>query len=326
MDDYPIWAAKELGYFDEQNIDVEMQPGPLEALAVTKLVAEGQADVGFPSPGVLLSSIDAGMPLIMGWGMITGQTFDFALPADSPITSVQELEGKTIALGSEGWSVIVDPILVEAGVDPETVTYVNAGNQWGQAAALGQADAALAWRGLQAQWTAQGLDLKFLIGMTFSKHPSNGYCIRKEDLNDAAQVDIWQRFFRGLCQGFEFSFNNPRAGAQITYNQFPALQEKMPPQLALDSMLELAVLYYDNRRRGLPYGQQDMAAWQSYIDTVFELGQIQTQYKAEDVISNALVEEANNFDMERVKADAKAYEVSAEFQDLEINYDIGSPS
>jgi len=214
-------SLKKMGYFKEMNLDVTLQPGPTEALAVTKLVGEKQADIGFPSPGVLLSSVDAGIPVILVWEMAMKQVFDFALPADSPITRVQELAGKTIALVSEGWRVIVDPILVEAGVDPKHVTYLNAGPQWGQAVALGRADAGLTWRGLAAQWMALGLKLKFLVGTEFSGHPSNGYAIRREDLEHDARIDIWRRFFRANCMAFEFTRANPRAAARLPIPNSP---------------------------------------------------------------------------------------------------------
>ncbi|MEA3335099.1 MAG: ABC transporter substrate-binding protein [Chloroflexota bacterium] len=313
MDDFNLWVAREMGYFDEMGIDLELQPGPLEALAVTKLVAEGQADIGYPSPGVLLASIDAGMPLVQPWEMMLGQTFNFAMAPDSDIETVQDLEGKSISLGSGGWSVIVDPILVEAGVDPSTVTYLNAGNQWAQAAALGEADAALAWRGLEAQWGAQGLDLKYLIGTDFSNHPSNGYSIRAEDLEDPEMRDTWERFFTANAMAFDLARRNPRCAAQIAYNQFPAVQEQMEPQLAFDSMVELADLYFQSYKDGLGYGYNDMDNWQEYIDTVYDLEQIQNQYEAGQVVNNDLIEVANSFDVERIMADAEACELSEEW-------------
>ncbi len=322
MDDFNLWVAEKMGHFKEVNLEVELQPGPTEALAVTKLVGEKQADIGFPSPGVLLSSIDAGIPVILVWEMVMKQVFDFALPVDSPITSVQDLEGKTIALGSEGWRVIVDPILVEAGIDPERVTYLNAGPQWGQAVALGRADAGLAWRGLAAQWLALGLKLKFLVGKDFSNHPSNGYAIRREDLQDEARIDIWKRFFKANCMAFEFTRANPRAAAQITYSQFPALREQMTPQLALDSMLELGTIYFDGDRVGKGYGYSDLESWQAYIDAVYGLGQIQKHYKAKDVVTNFFVEAANNFDRERIQEEGKAFELKDEFKKLEIRYPV----
>jgi NitT/TauT family transport system substrate-binding protein len=312
-DDFNLWVADKLGYFKDQGLQVELQPGPLEALAVTKLVAGGQADVGYPSPGVFLASVDAGMPLVQPWDMMLGQTFNFAVKPDSPIKTVKDLAGKSIALGSEGWKVIVDPILVEAGVDPKTVTYLNAGNQWAQAVSLGKADAALSWRGLTSQWGAQGLNYRYLIGTDFSKDPSNGYVIRAADLKDPAKKDMWERFFRANAMAFEFARQNPRAAAQIVYEQFPAIREQMKPQLAFDSFLELASLYLASGIQGKGYGYNDMTNWQNYIDRVYKLGQIKTDYKADQVLTNELIAGANNFDKAKVKADADAFKLNADW-------------
>ena len=314
MDDFNMWVADKMGYFKDLGVEVEMQPGPLEALAVTKLIAEGQADVGYPSPGVLLASIDAGMPLIQPWEMMLGQTFNFAVPKGSTIKSVKDLAGKSISLGSEGWSVIVDPILVEAGVDPKSVTYLNAGNQWAQAAATGQADAALAWRGLTSQWGAQGLEFDYLLGTDFSTQPSNGYAIRKEDLNDPAKKAMWEKFFMANAMGFDLARRNPRCAAQMVYEQFPAVREQMTPQLAFDSMVELADLYFQSYKEGKGYGYNDMDNWQKYIDTVFNLGQVKTDYKSADVVNNDLIAAANSFDVEKVKKDAADCKLSPEWE------------
>ncbi len=217
---------------------------------------------------------------------------------------------------------IVDPILVEAGVDPASVTYLNAGNQWAQAVALGQADAALAWRGLTAQWGAQGLEFDYLIGTDFSTQPSNGYAIRKADLSDPAMKEMWEKFFQANAMAFEFGRLNPRAAAQITYDQFPALREQMEPQLAFDSMVELADLYFGSYKAGLGYGYNDVDNWQAYIDTVYDLGQIENQYAAGDVVTNELIEAANAFDAARVAEDAANFELSEEWQAVD---DSGVP-
>ena len=50
LDDYPYWVGKKMGYFDGLNTD--MQPGPSDGTATVKFVDVGQADMGFPSPGV----------------------------------------------------------------------------------------------------------------------------------------------------------------------------------------------------------------------------------------------------------------------------------
>jgi NitT/TauT family transport system substrate-binding protein len=318
MDDWNLWSAIDQGYCKELGIDLEMQPGPQDSLAVTKLVAEKQADAGYPSPGVLTASIDTGVPVILAWEMFPRQVFDFALPKGSPIKSVKDLAGKSISLWAPGGNVVVDPILVEAGVDPKSVTYVIGGNQWGQVVAQGKADAALGWRGLAAQWDAQGLPLDYLVGRDFSKHPSNGYAVRKEDLKDPKKVDILNRFFKCVAMGLEFGRVNPLAAAQITYNKFPALKEQMTPQLAFNSMWQLGCGYFDAYNDGKGYGYAYLDNWKSYIDTVYKLGQIKTQLKTEDVVTNQFVAAANKFDAARVKKDAENFKLSDEWKAVTV--------
>ena len=56
LDDYPYWVAKEMGYFG--NIDTRLEPGPSDGTATVKFVALGQADMGYPSPGVFSFALE----------------------------------------------------------------------------------------------------------------------------------------------------------------------------------------------------------------------------------------------------------------------------
>jgi len=266
-------------------------------------------------PGVLTASIDSGIAVKSIWDMISGQVFDFALPTNSTIKSVTDLKGKKIALGSAGWSTIVDPILVGAGVDPKPVHYVNAGNQWAQATESGQADAGLAWEGLRAQWAGQGLKLKYLIGTQFSKQPSNVYSVRASDLSDSGKVDLYTRFLQGMIMGLEFAKANPRAAAQITYTSRPALQKSLKPQAAYDSFLELAEAYGTSHRAGQGWGFHSPAGWAGYLSIVHKLGQTKKMLSPSDVYTNDLVKAANSkADKATAIKDAKAFKLSSTFQ------------
>jgi len=306
-----------MGYFDALGLNVVMEPGPLGGANLMSLLSEGQADVGYPSPGVLTSAIDTGIPVILGWEMVGGQVFDFAVRSDSDIQTIADLKGKTIALGSAGWSPIVDPILAEQGISPSEVTYVESA-QWGQLVQQGQADAALAWEGLRAQWDSIGLDFKYLLGSEFSHDPSNGYAIRSADLEDATKMNTLSCFFRGVAMGMEFARANPQAAAQITYEQFPALADQMTPALALESMRQLAYLYNQSNKAGDGYGYAHEANWQSYLDRISTLGQTTQALTSEQVVTNAFVAFANDFDHDAVDADAAAYAVSDEWKALEL--------
>jgi NitT/TauT family transport system substrate-binding protein len=324
MDDFDLWVPVKMGYFSKLGINAKLIGGPIgDALACTKFVAQNQADMGYPSPGVLTASIDSGVAVKSIWDMISGQVFDFALPTNSSIKSVKDLKGKKIALGSAGWSTIVDPILVGAGVDPKSVHYVNAGNQWAQATESGQADAGLAWEGLRAQWAGQGLKLKYLIGTKFSKQPSNVYSVRASDLSDKAKVDLYTRFLQGMIMGLEFARANPRAAAQITYTARPALQKSLKPQAAYDSFVELAEAYSTSNRSGQGWGWHVPAGWSNYLSIVHQLGQTKKRLTPAAVYTNNLVVAANKkADKATAIADAKAFKLNSTFQKV----DPGNPN
>ena len=318
MDDYPLWVAKEMGYFDEFGIAPAFEPGPNEALADIKLIHQGKADVGFSSPGVLTSGIDVGVDVIMVFEMMASQVFDFAVRKDSPIKTVQDLEGATISIGWAGWDVIVKPMLAEVGVDASKVTFVTAGAQWGQAVATGNADAALCWRGLRAQWDAVGMNLRYILGEDFSKHPANGLVARKADLKDPVKRANLTNYIKCVAMGIEFARQNPRAAAQITYNLFPAVQEQMDPQLALESMNQLHWSYTESFRKLGGYGMAPEAGWASYLQIIADLGQTSKKLASKDVFTNELIKAANDFDFERVKKDAMNYKLNETWSKVEV--------
>ena len=64
MDDFNLWVPIKMGYYKKLGIEAKLIAGPIsDALASTKFVAQNQADMGYPSPGVLTASIDGGIPV-----------------------------------------------------------------------------------------------------------------------------------------------------------------------------------------------------------------------------------------------------------------------
>ena len=323
MDDYNIRVPMQMGYFKKLNIDVRLNAGA--GSGEMQLVAANKIDMGYPSPGVLSSAVDAGIPVIGVWEQYPAQVFDFVLPGDSKIASPADLAGKKIAVLTIGWKAIIDPILADAGVDPGTVKYLELGPQWVQAVARGQADAGLAWEGLRAQLNGEaahfgaGFSIKFLIGAKFSKDPSNVYAIRKSDLGDAKKKDIYTRFLAGVVQGFEFARANPRAAAQITYGQLPGLQSIISPQVAVESMVQLASGYSLRKRNGGQWGSFDQNAWQGYLATIAKLGQTKKQLSFGDIINTSLIAAANKkADVVTARRDAKAFKVDTYFKKTKL--------
>ena len=319
MDDYMLHVAIDRGYFKKLGINVKLIAGPSDGTAATKFVAQKQVDVSYPSPGILLSSIAAGVPVVSAFNMIPGQVFNYAVPKGSTLKKISDFGGKKICVGSPAWSAIVNPMLVEAGVDPKSVTIVDAGwPTWSQAIAAGKCDAGLGWDGLIAQWAATGINVDWIIGKTTSKQPSNGYDIRASELKTAAGKDLYTRFLRGVAMGMEFAKENPRAAAQITYNRLPALGATLSPQLAVDSMREEQVGHMISRLDGKGWGYHYPAAWSDYLKVVADMGQTPRLLTPAEVYTNDLIAGANNFDHDAVAKDAKAFKLTPVFAKVAI--------
>jgi len=317
LDDYPYWVAKKFGYFGD--IETTLEPGPSDATATVKLVDQNQADVGYPSPGVFSLALAQGIPLVSVFHMGGSDVFDFAFRKGEAPSDLKALEGKTVVLGSAGWQSIADPMLKAAGVDITKVKYVDAGwPTWGTALAQGKGDSALTWEGLRAQWKGQGLDFDYILGRNFSKLPANSFVIRKADFEDAAKKEMYGRYFQGWAAGLEFGKINPRAATQIVMEQFPGLASQMTPPVATESMMQLANVFAGRMDERKKWGYHLPESWQLFFDIGREIGQITGDFKVEDVVKNDLVDVANSFDAAKVKADAEGFQLSDDYQSVDV--------
>lgn len=317
LDDYGFWVGKKMGYFGDLNVD--MQPGPSDGTATVKFVDVGQADMGFPSPGVFSFGLSEGMNLKSVFHMGARDTFSLAFRKGEGPADIKGIEGKTILLGSAAWQPIVDPMLAAQGVDISTITYIEAGwPTWGTALAGGQGDAALAWEGLRAEWIATGLEFEYWLGVQNSPLPANTFVIRAADLEDADKRAFLEQYLRGWAMGMEFAEHNPRAAVQAVFDQFPTLGSNVGPALGTTSILQQMNVFRGDWENRQGWGWHDMASWQTFFDLSAEIGQNATPLQAADVCSNDLIPGANTFDVEQVKADAAAAVLSEEMAAVDV--------
>jgi NitT/TauT family transport system substrate-binding protein len=316
LDDYGFWVAKKMGYFGDLSVD--MQPGPSDGTATVKFVDVGQADMGFPSPGVFSFALREGMNLKSVFHMGARDTFSLAFRKGEGPADIKGIEGKTILLGSAAWQPIVDPMLAAQGVDISTITYVEAGwPTWGTALAGGQGDAALAWEGLRAEWIATGLEFEYWLGVQNSPLPANTFVVRAADLEDADKKAFMEQYLKGWAMGMEFAEHNPQAAVQAVFDQFPTLAQNVGPKQGSMSLIQQANVFRGDMSKRQGWGWHDMASWQNFFDLTAQIGQTDV-IKAEDVCTNDLIAAANAFDLDKIKADAAAAGVPAGFEDVNV--------
>ena len=328
LDDYPYWVAQKFGYFGD--IETQLLPAILESTSSAKNVADGDADMSYVSPGVFADAVNQGLDLVSVWQMGRYDVFDIALPKGNPdgINTPKDLEGKTVVLGDIGWAAIVDPMIVQAGGDPSKVNYVAAGPGWAQTLQSGQADAALSWEGLRAQWLATGLDFDYILGYEWSVFPANSFQIRKTDFEDESLKDLYTRYLKGWAMGLEFGYQNPLAATQITM-EAPEISAALTDtfedlNVAVESMWQLSNVYrgdWDGRAGG-KWGFADMEGWQTFFDDSAQASGTDP-VDATTVVFNDYVDGANDFDHDQVIKDATDFQLSEGFAAVPMPPDAG---
>lgn len=318
VDDYAYWSAKKMGYFGD--LDIVIQPGPSDGTATVKFVAVGQADMGYPSPGVLSFAIENKMDLVSVFNVGAVDVFDFAFRKGEGVTDLRELEGKTVLLGSAAWKSITNPMFAAAGADISKIKYIEAGwPQWGTVLASGRGDAALAWEGLRADWEGKGLKFEYWLGQKHSRFPANVFVVRRSDFEDPRRRAFIVKYLRAWAMGLEFGYQNPRAATEIVFEQFPIVERNLGPDLGTESQMQLAAVFRGDMSKRQGWGWHDMAKWNLFFNTLSKIGQISSPVDVPSVIKNDLIAAVNDFDKAKVKADADGFKLSKEMAAVDVN-------
>ncbi|MBT6727206.1 MAG: ABC transporter substrate-binding protein [Deltaproteobacteria bacterium] len=318
LDDYPYWVAKEMGYFGD--IDTRLEPGPSDGTATVKFVALGQADMGYPSPGVFSFALENELDLVSVFNMGARDVFDFAFRPGEGFTDLRQMEGKTVLLGSAAWQSIADPIFAAAGADVTKIKYIEAGwPQWGTILASGEGDAALAWEGLRADWEGKGLKFEYWLGVDQSVFPANSFVVKRSDTQDPEKRKILGQYLRGWAMGLEFGEHNPRAATDIVFKSLPIVKSNLGADLGTESMLQLANVFRGNMDERQGWGYHDWGSWKAYFKTIRRIGQLKRDVNVGKVISNDFIGAANDFDVNKVMADAKGYTLSADLAKVDVD-------
>ena len=317
MDDYPYWVAKELGYFGDLGVQTKMEAGPSDGTAVVKFVAVNQADMGFPSPGVLSFAVNNKMDLVSIYGSGFLDLFNIAFRKGEGVKDLKQLAGKTVLLGSAAWQSIADPMFAAAGVDPKSIKYIEAGwPTWTKALQSGQGDACLAWEGLRADLEAKGLRFDYWLGMRGSPLPSNSLVVRRADVQDPERKAFLQKYLRGWAMASEFADRNPRAAAQIVLKALPQTRSNYGPRYGTESLMQIHRTFKGDMSKRKGWGEHDLAAWDNFFKVLKRIGQSAIEIDTKKYVLNDFITDANAFDKKKVHADA--YVLSAEMKAVDM--------
>lgn len=117
--------ADELGYFADENLEVEMIE-PADPSLPPKLVAAGKADIAVSYQPQLHAQVDQGLPLTRFGTLISTPLNSLVVLQDGPIKSIADLKGRKVGFSVGGFEeVLLGTMLDTHGLSLDDVELVN---------------------------------------------------------------------------------------------------------------------------------------------------------------------------------------------------------
>lgn len=249
-------VAREMGYYEEENIDIEILPGGVGINPVDVLIAGG-ADVAVAWTGNVLPAISLGEDLVnIGQGMQRSGMRLMALK-ESGIEEPADIKGKKIGVWPGGNELEPYAFIEMQGFDRDRdVELVNQNFDMNQLL-NGEIDLASAmiyneyWLPIEAGYS-EGDFVVFDMEEEGAGMLQDALFVRREFLNE--NEDLLVRFMRASIKGWEYAIENPERAVDLMNLDFTA-NEVTAKDHQIRMAEETAKLYKadDGTTKGLLY-------------------------------------------------------------------------
>ena len=311
------WIGDYLGYYKEEGIDPTFVTSEGGVQNISNLIRNRvQIAMGLQDPLLGLVAKGKDVPIVMVYDYTRGMHYQLGVKPDSPFKTIKDLKGKkigTLSFGSALYTNFIPAILRNGGLDPKDVEIVVAGQSYPAAKALydGRVDALALWRGDYALMKGMGFPIRLIPQPPFIQKLKAGHSlgVTREYLKNNRKV--LAGFLRGFAKGTVFYIENPEAALRIHWRMFPQAKPKgMSEEKALKvnvPILEVrAPLFAKDVGDGLnQFGQFGKEAWEKYVEYLGYTGKVDPA----KYYTNELIPEANDFDVEKIKAQAKTFDI-----------------
>lgn len=275
-----IYVARDLGYFAEQGIEVEII-APADGGADAH-VAAGNVEFGVSyQENVTLSRI-AGLPVVSLAAVIQHNTSGFASPKDKGIETPKQFEGMRYGgWGSPIEQATIESLMLAADADYDKMEIINMGNSDFFAAIERDIDFAwifYAWTGIEAE--LRGVDLNMIYMKDYNENLDyyTPVLVTSESLI-AEDPELVRSFVAAVAKGYQYSIEQPEQAAEVLIAAEPDLN----PELVKASQQWLSPRYQDDAPR---WGEQKLSVWEGYADWMFSNGLLEGELEAEKAFTN----------------------------------------
>ena len=292
-----FFVADELGFFEEEGIDVKSISKGTGSPDAMRIVGNGQADFGFGDLPTLVTARSQGV----------GVTALAAVNQETPLSvcslsenlefdGMDSLAGRNIGVHPAGSTYLFWKALLAAnGMTQEDVNELTVTPPYESFLLTGKVDAVICYVDaevpeLEAKAGGEG-SLSILLGSEYGYDVYGSGMFTSDKLVEE-NPELVQRFTNAYIRAFDYVLENPKEAADILAASSSELKDKAPVFLEqIEADIKYTFESEATKADGL--GAMTEQMWQATIDVLVEQGVIADAPETSKVYSNTFVKGAN---------------------------------
>ncbi len=304
----PIFAVpKEMGFWESQGLDVDIEGAQGAGPALQQLIA-GRVQMTFTGLPAAMELINKGAPIKIVASVYGRNLFYPVVLADSPITDIAGLKGKTIGVtGIASTNALwIRAIMGSYGIASDDIHLVATGDGASAAAALvkHQVDALQLVEADYDRFETLGIKLKRLNAAPILQKLSfvQGLIVAQRTID--RDPDLVEKLLRGIVEASVYCQAHPEDAVRLQWKLYP---ESKPPYDAAKAMAgDVAVLNHQISSYTLAtmgeFGAVTPGAVALARDTLAQLGQLSQKLPADRYFTDQFLKTANDVDKTKIAA------------------------
>jgi len=309
----PLFSVPlQMGFWKQEGLDVSLEGANGGSAAIQQL-ATRQVQMTITGVPSLMQLKEKGAPVIAVGSAYTVNPFFPAVLATSPIHSIQDFKGKTVAVTSLTVSHIywLRAMLVHAGLKADDVTFVPVGGAGGPvlyAMRTGQVDIFEAFDAAYAELEVNGAVLRRFDNLDYLKQLAFVQGIYVNEATVKSDPDLIVKLLRGIAKGIVFSKENPEVAIRLHWKEFPTSKPiGVDDAKAMQDSLHVLDAQLRSLDADASFGRVTREQVEAVRDVLFDNQAIEKKLPADAYYTDQFLTRANDFDRDAVRKAARDF-------------------
>ncbi len=300
VDQAALFLGNPLGFFRQEGVAVEFGSAAGSA-ATLQLIASGQVEMGHLGMDVLIlgKSKNPDLPVTAVYLHYRGNIYEIVVPEDSDVREVKDLAGKNIGVANLASGAIpsLRAMLTEAGLNPDIsvgLIPVGIGAQALASLRSGRVQALALFRAQHAAIEALGTKFRYFT----REAPSTVIAVNTRFLREQPQTVA--AVLRGIVAGSAFAQANPEATVREHWKLFTkpqGLSDEEALRRSSHVLSRTAELWKQIKDKDVKWGSMSAADWDGMQQFLISQKLLDKPVPAENLFSNALIDQVNAIDL-----------------------------